>query len=494
MIHSCTRIAGISLISFALIAGGCRSSDSEQVILVDREPVIEPDYAGVTIPPNIAQMNFKILEEGGSYVIHLSCPDGSSEEFRSSNGQVRFPRRKWKNALQSSRGGALELEILSKDQEGKTRKYRPVRMSVAATPVDPYLCYRLLYPGYESWVEMQIMIRSTERFRERPLADNRILDLNCINCHSFVRNNPDRFLVHMRGSRGGTYFYDGKKITRTSLRTGSMKANAVYPAWHPGGRFVAFSSNRTVQTFHMMPGRNIEVTDLYSSLVIYDTRENGISGWAEQDSVIYMETFPCWSPDGRYLYYCRTPQVKADFNIITVQYDLVRRPFDTLSGAPGTAEVIFNARELNQSVSFPSISPDGNYLVFTLHDYGTFPIWHREADLYIMDLNTGKVEKMTVNSDESDSYHSWSSEGRWLVFSSKRSDGLTARPYLAYFESPDSVGKPFVLPQRDPTLYRRLEKTFNRPEFVSGKIHIGPRDFMRASKKTAVEAIWTGSE
>ena len=65
---------------------------------------------------------------------------------------------------------------------------------------------------------------------------------------------------------------------------------------------------------------------------------------------------------------------------------------------------------------------------------------------------------MSLNSDETESYHSWSSNGKWLVFSSKRGDGLTARPYFAYFGSPDNVGKPFVLPQKDPTLYKEWRK------------------------------------
>jgi len=97
---------------------------------------------------------------------------------------------------------------------------------------------------------------------------------------------------------------------------------------------------------------------------------------------------------------------------------------------------------------------------------------------------------MSLNSSETESYHSWSSNSRWLVFSSKRGDGLTARPYFAYFGSPDNVGKPFVLPQKDPALYKRMAKTFNRPEFVTGKINIDPRDFARASKKEPLKAKW----
>jgi Tol biopolymer transport system component len=297
-------------------------------------------------------------------------------------------------------------------------------------------------------------------------------------------------MLHVRGSVGGTYFIDGRNIVRTSLRTENMKANAVYPSWHPSGRYVAFSSNKTVQGFHMRPEKNIEVYDLFSSLVIYDVEKNEMFACPERDTVRYMETFPCWSPDGKYLYYCRTLQVKDGFEISTVKYDLVRKSFNPESGVFGEAEMVYDAYSTGKSVSFPVISPDGHYLVFTLHDYGTFSIWHKEADLYLLELPNGSALRMTLNSDYTESYHSWSSNGKWLVFSSKRDDGLTARPYFSYFGNPDSVGKPFVLPQKDPTLYKRLEKTFNRPEFVTGRIDIGPRDFARASGNKPVKPKW----
>jgi Tol biopolymer transport system component len=339
-------------------------------------------------------------------------------------------------------------------------------------------------------VEMKIVQRCLEDFKESSLFENQLLEDNCVNCHSFQKNNPEKFLLHVRGNLGGTYFVDGDKVTRTALKTQNMPANAVYPSWHPGGRYVAFSVNKTVQTFHMRPEKNIEVSDQFSSLVIYDVEKNEMFGCPEHDTIKYMETFPCWSPDGNYLYYCRTRQIKEGYDFRKVKYDLVRKSFDTVSGLFGKAELVFNALEIDKSVSFPSISPDGKSLVFTLHDYGTFSIWHKEADLYLLDIQSGKTSKMSLNSNETESYHSWSSNGRWLVFSSKRGDGLTARPYFSYFGSADSIGKPFVLPQKDPTFYKRFEKTFNRPELVTSKIKLGPRDFARASKQIPLKPTW----
>ena len=473
-----------------LYPGGCKTDNFNDVPSVNREPVLEPDYSGVTIPQNIAPMNFVIAEDGGYFKVRLTASNLSRLTVKSLDGIVRFPLAAWKKLLQGSKGGKIEVEVFSGSKGKLVKKYDPFFLYVANEPIDPYLCYRLLYPGYKFWREMRIVQRCTEDFSENSLFENQLLKDNCVNCHSFRQNDPGRFLLHVRGSFGGTYFVNGKKITRTSLKTKNMPANAVYPSWHPDGKYVAFSSNKTVQSFHMRPEKNIEVADQFSSLVIYDTDKNEIFACPQDDSVKYMETFPAWSPDGKYLYYCRTNQVKPGYDISQVKYNLVRKHFDQESGLFDKAEVVFDARTLNKSVSFPVVSPDGLYLVFTLHDYGTFSIWHKEADLYLLDLQTGKADSMSVNSYETESWHSWSSNGKWLVFSSKRADGLTARPYFAYFGSPEKVGKPFVLPQKDPTLYKRMAKTFNRPEFITGKINIGPRDFERASRKESLRANW----
>jgi WD40 repeat protein len=488
-----TEITSLSVVLFFLMImqSACTSDQFDNPSSSGREPLIYPDYSGVTIPPNIAPLNFVIQEKGEAFRVIATSPNGATVTVESSDGTVKFPVKSWKKLLQGCTGGKIDIEVISGAGENSAVKYAPVKINIASEAIDPYLCYRLLYPGYRSWVEMKIVQRSLEDFSEYSLFENQMMEDNCVNCHSFKQNSPDKFMLHVRGSLGGTYFFDGIQVTRAALKTQEMPANAVYPAWHPSGKYVAFSSNKTIQSFHMRPEKNIDVYDLYSSLVIYDLERNEMFACPDNDSVRYMETFPCWSADGSYLYYCRTYQVKEGFDLQQVRYNLVRKQFDQVSEVFGDAEVVFDANALNKSVSLPVVSPDGKYLVFTLHDYGTFSIWHKEADLYILDLQSGKASKMKLNSDSTESYHSWSSNGKWLVFSSKRGDGLTARPYFSYFVSPDSTGKPFVLPQKDPTLYERLEKTFNRPEFVTGKITIGTRDFVKASERPPVKPNWT---
>ncbi len=471
----------ILLYSFILITN-CTTRPYDKVIELDREPVIEPDYSGVTIPPNIAPMNFKIKENGIPFKVVASASNGIQISIKSPDAIISFSKKSWKKLLENAQGGEINIEVYSKNKKKELIKYIPFQLFVASDPIDPYLCYRLLYPGYETWYQIKIIQRNIENFSEASLVENQLIDNNCVNCHSFNRNNPEEFLLHIRGSLGGTYFVNGKKITKTNLKAQDMDFGAVYPAWHPAGRFIAFSSNNVIQTFHAIPDKNIEVFDLSSSMVIYDAINNEMVHPEKYDTVRYMETYPEWSPDGKYLYYCRAKQFIEGSDFKNIRYELVRRTFDQESRSFGKTEPVFDAPAINRSVSFPRISPDGHYLVFTLHDHGTFSIWHKEADLYMLDLQNGNLTQMSLNSNETESYHSWSSNSKWLVFSSKRTDGLAARPYFAYISSSDKTGKPFVLPQKDPTLYDRMLLTFNKPEFVTGKINLGPRDFARTAR------------
>jgi hypothetical protein len=471
------------------------SPDRSTSIKINRRPVISPDYTDVTIPPNIAPMNFSILEKGESFnVVATSRNTGYQITISSSGGVIRFPQTVWKKLLKGSEGDSIIFKIYSINYaEKRKEEFKSFSMIVAKEKIDPYLVYRLIYPGYYSWSEIKIVQRSTEDFSEHTVLENQILEKNCANCHSFNNNNPARFMIHVRGSLGGTYFVEDGKITRTDPKTDVMSGSATYPSWHPGGRFVAFSSNQVKQSFYSQAGKSIEVFDLSSLLVLYDRKNNEIVPITDIDTAKHLQTFPSWSPDGKYLYFCRASQkinssVPELEQIKNTHYDLVRKSFNADTRSFGETEIVYKASESDRSASFPRISPDGKYMVFTLADYGTFPIWHHEADLYMLNMQSNDVSRMNINSSETESYHSWSLNSNWLVFSSKRVDGRSARPYFAHVDSSGNVGKEFLLPQKDPSIYNRMLESFNIPELVTGKIKINPRDFAKAAKQPQLKA------
>jgi len=478
------------LVFFLPLLYSCINRPDGDISVSELAPKLEPDYSEVTIPPNIAPLNFIIKETGSAYFVKISSAAGPEIEVSSKNGKIEIPERSWRKMLQNNNGNEFKVDIYSMDKQDKWSKFKTFTNRIAPEPIDPYLYYRLLYPGYESWAELSINLRNLENFKSESIIENSVVDENCINCHSFNNGKTDDFLFHVRGSLGGTYFYSKDRFKKINLKTNEMKNGAVYPRWHPSGKFVAFSSNKIIQRFHAADNKKVEVSDLESSLVLYDMEKNEIMNIELANKEKFMDTFPEWSPDGKYLYFCRAPQIGEQYDYKQIKYNLFRVPFDIDNRSFGEVELVFDAAQINKSIAFPRISPNGKFLVLTVCDYGTFPIWHKEADLYSIDLENFKATQLGLNSDFTDSYHSWSSNGKWLVFSSKRCDGLTARPYISYIEENGVSEKPFILPQKDPEFYQRFLKSFNIPEFSTFKIDLNPGEIRKLAKTVATPAKW----
>lgn len=169
-----------------------------------------------------------------------------------------------------------------------------------------------------------------------------------------------------------------------------------------------------------------------------------------------------------------------------LKYNIYRLPFDPDTRQFGERELVYNAAAVGRSATLPRLSPDGRWLLFTVGEYGCFHIWHPDADLWMLDMSTGQAEPLTVcNSTESESYHSWSSNGRWIVFSSRREDGVFTRPFIAHIDANGQATKPFELPAEDPDYHRQLLKSYNVPELMSGPVTIRPQDMARILKTKA---------
>lgn len=458
-------------------------SDQEGVTNLDRIPEIFPDYAGVTVPPNIAPLHFSIAEEPGDYRVVIEEKQGERLALKERDGVFLLNAGKWASLLDRNRNHALKIRVYKKEKD-RWLSFRPFRIHVAAEPIDPYLVYRLIPPGYETWSSMGLYQRDLTSFREVPLIENRNVEENCVNCHSFNQGNPEEMLFHIRGSVGGTMIRKGNSIQKVDLKREETLSAGVYPSWHPSGDYIAFSTNRIEQYFHADPQRSIEVLDRQSDLIVYHTGSGEVTQVPGTGNDRYMETYPCWSPDGRWLYFSRSA-AGADTPFDSIRYDLYRLSFDPESSKFGDSpELIFSATSLGRSASFPRISPDGHYLLCTVHAYGTFPIWHKDADLCLIELASGSWTLPDgINSGDAESFHSWSTNSRWVVFSSRRDDGRYTRPYICYLSGDGKFQKPFLLPQRDPEAYQTMITAYNRPELISRDIGISPRKWIRLARR-----------
>ena len=472
------------VMSVALLLGGCdryHSADKEMTIY----PIIFPDYTDVTFPINIAPPNFIIQEEGEAYQTELGVVGGQSEFIiHDDEPTVVIPEKKWKELLKK----AGEKEIFFRVtilRNGEWVRYADIKNVISSCPIDGYLTYRLLYPGYELWNEMGIYQRDLSSYKETAFVENKDFGKQCVNCHTFNKQSPENMMIHVRGSQGGTLVRHNGKIEKVNPKAEGFKYGPTYSSWHPSGKYIAFSTNEVQQFFHSSGQKAIEVSDLGADLMIYDVENHR----SFTDSLVYgdtyMETFPAWHPNGNTLYFCRAQGYRKGMSLDSIRYDLCKISFNETTESLEKPEIVFKASERNKSVSFPCVSPDGNYLMFTLSDYGNFSIWHSESDLYLLELLTGEIRNLSeVNSEDVDSYHAWSSSGNWFVFSSKRLDGLWARPYFAFFNpKTGETGKAFLLPQKNPMFYDNYTYTYNRPELIKGPIDNGDEFVKKLSEK-----------
>ncbi len=453
---------------------GCTSETVKDAKQEASQPQIYPDYNGVTIPMNIAPLNFCMADES-ALRIDAVINDRHGHNLHSQGGEsTDFDLDDWHQLLSQNRGDSLSITVSAKYADG-WHTYRSFPIYVSPDSIDYGICYRLIAPGHEVWSKMGIYERNLSSFDERALIENTQFE-GCVNCHSFNRADPANISLHIRGKHGATLLSKGDgSITAYNTKTDQTLGFCVYPYWHPSGHYIAYSTNTTNQTFHSAHRNRIEVFDSASDLQVYDIDKNELllSPLLKQDSV--YETYPVFSADGRWLYFCAAQALpEGNHQLDSIRYNLCRIGFDPATGNFGDhIETIVDAEAQSKSISFPRPSYDGRFLCYTLSDYGQFSIWHHEADLFLINLSTGESRPMTeANSNDTESFHNWSSNSRWLVFSSRRDDGLFTRPYFCHVDAKGNVGKAFMLPQRNPQrFYRERFLSFNVPDFIIGPTH-----------------------
>ena len=460
------------VVFFALGFVSC-SEDIRIIRTLDKPPAIYPDYTDVTIPSNIAPLCFKLTNSGYYEKARVIFDIGKQRlELKEKKGQFTIPISSWKKLMKEASGSTLRVTI-QKKEEGQWVSYPAFQIYVAPELIDPWLVYRLIEPGYEVWNKMGIYQRCLETFDEYVIINNKRTGYNCINCHSFCMQNPEKMLFHMRAINPGTILIDGNRIEKLNTKTGQTISALVYPSWHPSGRYIAFSVNDTKQSFHTTDLNRIEVYDNTSDVVVYDVNTHEIITAPLLCSDSIFETFPTFSPDGKTLFFCSADSFFMPDEYNKVKYSLCAISFDPESRRFGlSVDTLYQAKKQGgKSVSFPRVSPDGKFLMFSLSEYGNFSIWHKDADLYMIDLTSKKIITLdSLNSNDVESYHSWSSNSHWVVFSSRRIDGLYTRIFIAYINPNGESAKPFLLPQKDVTFYHRFMKSYNIPEFITDKV------------------------
>ena len=470
---------------------------------IDSIAPIYPDYTDIVVPPNIAPLNFALPVTGATEmaVLFEGEKEGKLVAGAGKELKVDIDSAEWHRLLEQNRGAGIRVSIFACMPQGWVR-FQPHSLKVAEEDIDPYLSYRLIEPGYELYRQVGLYQRNLTNFDERPIYENNRAysdeHNHCVNCHNYQNYSTRQMLFHVRANHGGTIIVRNGKAEKVQIKGDSILTAGVYPSWHPKKNLIAFSTNKTGQAFHLYHNEKIEVLDEASDLLLYNADTHEVS--RVLGDTTKFETFPCWSPDGQWLYYCTAnepqsvetlnlPDSMAEMRRVLLynkfHYDIHRLPYNEQTGLFGPSETVVDCSSRERSASFPRVSPDGRYLLFAEGDYGQFHIWHKSSDLFVKDLQTDSIYPLTeANSNDVDSYHTWSSNGRWIVFSSRRMDGNYTRPFITYFDPQGHAHKAFCLPQHDPDHNILLLKSYNVPELTRDAVRISERELRQCIYET----------
>ena len=293
---------------------------------LNTEPAIWPDYTGVTVPPNIAPLNF--LVDDVDDVVALV----GEQTYGGQANKVQIDEDEWHEMLASAKGKSLSVTVYTK-KDGKWSAYKPFLVHVAEEEIDPYVSYRVLPPTFVGFDELSIRERNLTNFEETIIYNNHQItqgiEGQCINCHSYQNYGTDNMMFHMRLQNAGTMIVCDGKLIFVNLKTDDMISAAAYNSWHPSLPIIAFSTDHTMQSFHTREISKVEVMESASDLIIYDIKNNRVQ--TVLNDSLEFELFPSWSPDGKWLYYCSahheyrkkyedTDELLEDYK--TLQYNL----------------------------------------------------------------------------------------------------------------------------------------------------------------------------
>ncbi|RPI00485.1 MAG: hypothetical protein EHM72_09065, partial [Calditrichaeota bacterium] len=237
----------IPLFLYLLIMGvvflSCRPQyDVSKAEFITTPPRINPDYTNLTIPYNIAPMNFIIQEKGIKFLVNIFADSNSIISVQSRSPRIKIPAGKWQKLLSLNQGKAINFDVFVFD--GRWAKYKRFSNNVVEELIDRYLVYRFLQPNYTVQNEMQIRQRDLQNHDESLVMTTKPI-AGCINCHSFNQNDPSEMLFHIRwGVAAGTLFAQDGQLSKIDTRTKFNPSPGAYPSWHLSGILVAFSVNK----------------------------------------------------------------------------------------------------------------------------------------------------------------------------------------------------------------------------------------------------------
>jgi Flp pilus assembly protein TadD len=491
--------AGVCVLLAALLAlGACGRGPGPTPLAFPGEPSgnIEIKYPldETLFPPEIVAPTFVWHDETdgvGKWEVLIRF-DGTDEVLRFSTAESRWrpAETDWAEIKRRSVERDAQVAIVGVGPDEKAVSAASVRIRTSSDPVGDSIFYREVPLPFITAVQDPSRIRWRFGAIDSETAPPIVLENLpvCGNCHSFSSDASVLGLDVDYANDKGSYavlpvssqivMNDEKIISWSDYKKDDGEATyGLLSQVSPDGRYVV-STVKDRAVFVATPG--IEFSQLFfpikGILVVYDTRTGKYQALPGADDPAFVQSNPTWSPDGKSIVFARSKAYQKDSiaNATSVllsekdvpefvedrqsfKFDLYRIPFN--DGRGGRAEPIAGASNNGKSNYFAKFSPDGKWIVFCKAE--NYMLLMPDSELYIIPAAGGEARRLRANTRLMNSWHSWSSNGRWLVFSSKANTPYT-QLFLTHIDENGDSTPPVVLER-----FTGADRAANIPEFVN---------------------------
>jgi Tfp pilus assembly protein PilF len=488
------RLVLAAALSLGVLVAGCAPAPIEFPAGASGQLEIKYPLDEALFPPEIVAPTFVWSDatEGVEEwkVLLRFAGEGEVLRFATTEPSWRPSEADWAEIKRRSTERDAEVAILGVGKRDRVASAATVRIRTSTDPVGDSIFYREVPLPFLDVVRDPSRIRwrfGTIDSQESPPIVLENLPV-CGNCHSFSGDGSVLGLDVDYGNDKGAYAVlpvsrnemvldDEKIITWSDYRRDDGDTTyGLLSQVSPDGRYV-ISTVKDRAVFVATP--DIQFSQLFfpvrGILVVYDRETGDFKPLPGADDPAFVQSNPTWSPDGKHVVFARAKAyhkasaanprgVLLDEKDVPefverrepFKFDLYRVPFN--DGQGGKAEPIEGASHNGMSNYFAKFSPDGKWIVFCKAK--DFMLLMPDSELHIIPAEGGEARRLRANTPLMNSWHSFSSNGRWLVFSSKAYTPYT-QLFLTHIDAEGNSTPPVVLER-----FTARDRAANIPEFV----------------------------